>query len=118
MLRNARRNLRDGGTLFMDLMGKEVLAGMFRPRDWHRLEDGTTLFVERRLTDDWSWNEVTWSYLKDGELQSADFGHRLYSAAELRRELNDTGFEDVGVFGGFDGRPYDQGAVRLVVVAR
>ena len=117
-LRNFRRNLRDGGALVMDLMPKEILARIFKPRDWRRLEDGTMLFLERRITQGWGWNEVTWSFLKDGELSTVDFGHRIYSASELGRELRDAGFSDVSVFGGFDGRPFDHEAERLVLVAR
>ncbi len=117
-LRTFHRNLRPGGTLVMDLMSKEILARTFRARDWHRMDDGTVLMVERRLSQSWAWNEVTWSYLRDGVLESVDFGHRLYSAAELQRELRDAGFQGCDVYGGFDGRPYDQDAARLVVVAR
>ncbi len=117
-LHNFRRNLRDGGVLVMDLMSKEILARIFQPRDWRRLDDGTVMFLERRVTDDWSWNEVTWTWLRDGDLQEVDFGHRLYSAAELKRELRDAGFSDVALHGGFDGRPYDHEATRMVVVAR
>jgi SAM-dependent methyltransferase len=117
-LRCFRACLRDGGTLVMDLASKEILARDFRARDWHRMADGTVMFVERTLRDAWSWNEVTWSYLRDGELQTAGFGHRLYAASELERELRDAGFSDVQAHGAFDGRPYDQAATRLVIVAR
>jgi hypothetical protein len=44
--------------------------------------------------------------------------HWLYSAAELRRELLDAGFQKVGLFGGLDGSPYDHNARRLVALAR
>lgn len=117
-LRTFRRNLREGGALVMDLMPMEVLARLFTPRDWRRLDDGTLLFLERRIRDDWSWNEVTWSFLRDGELRSVDFGHRVYSGSELSRELRDAGFSDVTMHGGFDGRPFDHAAERLVLVAR
>ena len=116
-LRAFHRSLRSGGTLVMDLMSKEILARVFKARDWHRMDDGTVMLVERRITHDWTWNEVTWSYLRAGELQSVDFGHRIYSAAELRRELIDAGFSNVRIVGGFDGRPYDHDAARLVVIA-
>jgi SAM-dependent methyltransferase len=117
-LQNFRRNLKEGGVLFMDVMSKEILARDFRPRDWHPMADGTRLFLERKVTEDWSWCEVTWSYLRDGDLQSVDFGHRLYAASELRRELADAGFGSCRIYGGFDGRPYDHQAQRLVVVAQ
>ncbi|MFE8953032.1 hypothetical protein [Streptomyces althioticus] len=38
----------------------------------------------------------------------------VYSAVELPRIAEETGFGRVEVFGGFDGRPYDESAERLV----
>lgn len=117
-LQSFRANLRPGGTLVMDLMGKEVLARVFQPTGSATLADGTVMHHQRRISQDWSWNEVTWTYVKDGQSDSVDFGHRVYSAAELTRELTDAGFGAIEAFGGFDGRPYDHEAARLVVVAR
>ncbi len=41
----------------------------------------------------------------------------VYSAVELRRMAQDAGFGRVEVFGGFDGRPYDGNAERLILRA-
>jgi hypothetical protein len=41
---------------------------------------------------------------------------RSYSAVELSSLLLDCGFVDVQVYGDMEGRDYDQGAKRLVVI--
>ncbi|MFJ3446463.1 hypothetical protein ACIPM2_35455 [Streptomyces sp. NPDC086081] len=41
----------------------------------------------------------------------------MYSAVELRRMVEEAGFGRVEVFGGFDGRPYDENAERLILRA-
>lgn len=113
-----RRNLRPGGTLFIDTQGKEVLARIFEPKGWVRLPDGTVLLQERRVSPGWGWIDVTWTYIRDGREDSVTFGHRVYSGAELERELRESGFGDVRLLGGWDGRPYDPAAKRLMAVAR
>ncbi len=117
-LRRFHRNLRPGGTLFIDTQAKEVLARIFQPKGWVRLDDGTVMLQERRIAPGWDWVDVTWTYIKDGREDSVTFGHRVYSGAELTRELRESGFSDIQLFGGWDGRPFDQDARRLMVVAR
>ncbi|MEW6046293.1 MAG: hypothetical protein AB1609_07400 [Bacillota bacterium] len=45
------------------------------------------------------------------------FGHRVYSAAELRQVLKQAGFSQVTAYGELGDAPYDHQARRLVVVA-
>src|ERR1700722_5351753 len=41
--RNFASSLKPGARLVVDMMGKEVLAGKFRDRDWHRRPDGSLM---------------------------------------------------------------------------
>lgn len=115
--RNFLACLRPGGRLVMELMGKEVLARIFRPRDWTE-SGGEFLLMERRLSDDWTWIENRWILLAPGaEPIERQVRHRVYAASELRALLLQAGFASVAIHGGLDGRPYDAEASRLVVVA-
>jgi len=118
VLENIYSSLKSGGRLVMDLVGKEVLAQIFRERDWDRLDD-TILLREAKLNEAWSRIENRWILIKDGR-QQADrrFSHRLYSAAELKELLKQCGFGQIDIYGGLAGQPYDQNAKRLVVVAQ
>lgn len=117
VVRNLRASLKEGGAAVVDLMGKEVLARIFQPRDW-READGDLWLYERRVTRDWGWIENRWIRIWDGERTEFELAHRLYSATELARLLEDCGFAEVEVFGDLSGSPYDHEASRLVVVGR
>ncbi len=117
VVENAQRSLKGGGRFVLDLMSKEIMARKFTPRDW-RPVDGGMLLEDRRIVDGWTRIENRWILIKDGQEHEGTFSHRLYSAAELRRLLEDCRFGDIRVYGGLDGSPYDDKAERLVIVAR
>jgi SAM-dependent methyltransferase len=113
---NVYRSLKPGGVLVVDMMGKEVLARVFRERDWHETDDGIFWLEERKVVNDWSRIESRWIMFKDDRRYEGRINVRLYSASELSALLGDCGFARVSVYGGFDGIPYDNIAKRLVVV--
>lgn len=117
VLENIHRSLRPGGRLVLDLIGKEILARIFTPRDWQEV-DGTLLLSERKVLDAWTRIECRWILFRDGARREWTFSHRVYSAGELRQLLEDVGFVDTEVSGNLDGAPYDEKAERLVIVAR
>jgi SAM-dependent methyltransferase len=114
---NVHRSLEPGGRFLLDLMSKEIIARIFRARDWHPV-DGGILLEDRRILDDWTCIANRWTLIKDGQQHEWTFSHRLYSAAELRGLLEDCRFSQTRAYGGLDGCPYDEKAERLVVVAR
>lgn len=115
---NLFRSLKPGGSLMMDLMGKERLARIFSPRSWDELPDGSLFLQERTIKDGWTWIENRWILVKDGQRREFMLGHRLYDGAGLRALLLDSGFELVALYGDMGGAPYDNDALRLVAVAR
>ena len=117
VLRSYAAGLRPGGVLVLELLGREVLARIYAPQRFRRLDDGTIQLQENRIVDAWRWMEVTWTFIKDGEAHSCDLSHRIWGAVDLERALLDSGFDRVELYGGFDGRPYDHLAERLVAVA-
>jgi len=110
--------LRPAGVLVAQLVAKESLQRDFQASSEVQLEDGTSLLQERRPDDDWTWMEVSWTFVRSGERRSFDLSHRIYSAERLEEELLAAGFQSVALHGGFDGRPYDGMADKLVAVAR
>lgn len=112
-------SLKPGGALVMQMMGKEVLARIFLPRDWQELPDGSLFLQERTVTDDWSWVENRWILVKDGERREWAVSHRLYDGVGLKALLLDVGFESVALCGGpAEDVPYDTSAQQLTAVAR
>jgi len=117
VIENLHASLRPGGKLLIEMMGKERLARIFRERDWHPIEGGFFL-EERKLSQAWSWIETRWILVRNGEVTEFTIAHRLYSGWELVHLLEECGFVEVEAYGGLSGRPYDQDAERLAVVAR
>ena len=116
VLVNMHRSLKDRGRLVMEMMGKEVLARIFRERDW-REENGVIWLEERKVSKDWTWIDCRWVLLQGNKRKEFCISHRLYSAAELSALLKDCGFHSVDIHGDLAGAPYDPTAQRLVVVA-
>ena len=116
VVRNIHSSLKEGGRLLMEMMGKEIIARKFAERDWRRVGDYIVL-EERRLSGGWSWIEDRWIIIKGEERKEVTLAHRLYSGAELSWLLEEAGFKIVDVLGGLGGRPYDENAGRLAVLA-
>ena len=115
--RNLCQSLRRGGTLLMDLEGREVLARNLCERRWHE-DDGVLVLEERKPSSDWGWLRSRHILIDGDQRTEVEFRHRLYSAADLTTLLRQSGFTGVEVYGGLDGVPYDHSARRLVVTAR
>jgi SAM-dependent methyltransferase len=116
-LSNYHRNLKPGGTLVLELMGKEVLARIHQERTWSE-QDGSILLNQHELLDGWSKVRNRWTLIKGSERRTFEFTHWLYSAAELRQLLAEAGFLESSAYASLKGEPYDSKANRLVVVAR
>jgi len=118
VIENLYASLRKGGGLVIETMGKEVLARLFRERDWSREENGTLFLEERKILPDWSGVEIHWILVRDGKVRDFPLRLRLYSAVELSGLLRECGFHEVTTYGTLAGDPYDHQAKRLVAVAR
>jgi len=117
VLENLRASLRPGGSLFMEMMGREVLLRDFKEEDRSEV-DGITFIENRRLEGDGSWLAHRWTVIRDGRKEELSLSHRIYSGPDLASMLGAAGFGSVRLYGNFSGTPYDQNAVKLIAVAR
>jgi SAM-dependent methyltransferase len=118
VLENARRSLKPGGKLCIDLMGKEVLVRVFEPTGSTRIDGLGTVFQRRCFVRSFALLENEWIFVPDeGPVRRWTLLHWVYSARELELMLREAGFRTVALFGNFDGRPYEPGAQRLIAVA-
>ncbi|MFE4663534.1 class I SAM-dependent methyltransferase [Streptomyces sp. NPDC056716] len=116
VLRTLYDCLAPGGTLLLDLAGKELLARRVTPPKV--VTRGEDLMVQTdTVLDDWARLRSDWVLVRGERVTRATLVWFVYSAVELRRMVAEAGFGRVEVFGGFDGRPYDENAERLVVRA-
>ena len=121
VVQNVFDSLQPGGRFLVDVMGKEVVARIFRSASVQRrqLPDGEAILIdEARVGDAWHHIASTWTFLwPDGSRQQFELRCRCYAATELKQLLADADFRNVQAFGGLDGSAYDQAARRLVVRA-
>jgi hypothetical protein len=116
VLVNVRRSLKAGGKMIIEVMGKEVLARVFKERDWREL-DGIYMLQERKVRRDWSWIDNLWILIDGNSRREYLVSHWVYSATELRALFLENGFNSATIYGGLDGSAYDHEAERLVAVA-
>ncbi|MBH1937701.1 class I SAM-dependent methyltransferase [Streptomyces sp. AV19] len=115
-LRAMYTSLAPGGTLVLDLAGKELLARKVTPPKVVRKGDDLLVQTDTVL-DDWARLRSDWVLVRGDRVTRASLVWFVYSAVELRRMAAEAGFEHVDIHGGFDGRPYDQDAERLILRA-
>jgi SAM-dependent methyltransferase len=118
VLRNVLSSLRPGGVFFMELVGKESLAGVFQPTTMDTLPDGSRLVQGHEIVDDWTRIRNEWVLIRKGRTKTFRFHHTIYSGQELKDRLLAAGFERVRLYGSLEGHPYGRGSDRLVAVAR
>ncbi len=118
VLRNLHASLKPGGSVLMEMVGKEILAQGFETRTWHRHDEGDEFLLEERAVQD-GWNSIEnhWIWIRGSEQKAFAWTIRIYSGAELSALLLEAGFSSVQLYGSLGGTPYDQDAERLVVVA-
>jgi len=116
VIKNLNKSIKSGGRLIMEMMGKEVLARIFRERDWHE-ENGVLFLEERKINSGWGCIQARWVMIKGKEINEFIVSHRLYSGEELAALLLDSDFKTVKLFGDLSGAPYDHTAQRLVAIA-
>ena len=114
---NACESLREGGSLIIETLGKEIAVRDFVEAEWFE-RAGYTVLTEYAPVDSWSGLKNRWIIIKDGRRIEKVFTQRLYSAAELRRLLLDAGFRAVDIYGNWDEAPYDSKAEALIAVGR
>lgn len=118
VLKNLFASLRPGGSLLMELAGKEILARIFQPTTSTPMPDGSVLVERHEVFDGWSRMRNEWTFIKDGKARTWRFHLTIYSGQELRDRLEQASFIGVKLFGSFDGNEYGLNAQRLIAVGR
>jgi len=116
-LDNIRTSLKPGGRLLLDLVGIEYLCRNLEPVHMTEYDDGRMLIERPDLTDHMTRLDNQWMLIDGDRVHYHDCSHRVWSAGEIRRLLDDCGLAVVSFNGDYDGAEYDLGAERLIVVA-
>lgn len=116
MLARIKDNLAPGGTLVMELVGKELAVRDFTKGE--RFErDGRLIITEFEVQGAWEGLRNRWIIIDGDRRVDRSWVQRLYAATELRDSLLLSGFASVDLYGSYEGAAYDQDAQRLIAVA-
>ena len=118
VLDNIYRSLRSGGKLMLDLVGLEYLCRALEPVHLSEFDDGRLLIERPVLVDEMTRLENEWLLIEGESVQRATFSHRVWSGGEMAQLLAIHGFEVIGVYGDYEGSPYDMEAERMLFVAK
>lgn len=111
-------NLVPGGVLILDVVGKEYVLQHMEPVHLTEFDDGRLLIERPTLEGEMTRYENEWLLIDGERVHRTQWGHNLYSGAEMRRLLADAGFTGIDLYGDWNGAPYDMEAERLIAVAR
>ncbi len=111
------RALKPGGAFLLETAHRDWLIRHFQPHIWN--EGIGVLVLEDRMLDLLGGRLLsTWTALyDDGRRRQWQMSIRQYTAAELRRMLENAGFTVSQSFGGYDGAPLTLDSSRLILVA-
>jgi SAM-dependent methyltransferase len=111
-------NLRPGGSLVMDMVGREHVRQQGMEARHTHFADGAVLIQQPHVNADWTQLDNEWTVVQAGERRDYHFVHHLYSGDELKDLLEVCGFTTVRLYGDLSGSEYLPEAPRLVAVAQ
>lgn len=117
VLDNIYRSLRSRGRLMLDLVGLEYLCRALEPVHLSEFEDGRLLIERPVLIDEMTRLENEWLLIEGDKVKRTTFTHRVWSGGEMAQLLAMHGFDVIGVYGDYEGGPYDMDAERMLFVA-
>lgn len=117
MLARIAESLVPGGTLVVEVVGKETAARDFIDGEWFE-RDGRLILTEFQVVGAWEGLRNRWVVVDGARRIDHSWVQRLYSATELRDSMLRSGFASVALFGSYAGSAYDDKAERLVAVGR
>ena len=119
-LDNARKALKPGAKLLLDVLNREWLMRHFEPNYWERPEEGRGAVVLDRITFDFEKGRLDNNRTivgVDGKRTPSFLSLRVYALTELIAQTERAGLLYRRSWGGFDGAAYGMDSPRLLVMA-
>jgi hypothetical protein len=116
VLEHCHANLRDGGALLIDVVGKEIIVRDIKPVHLTEFDDGALLIERPVLQANMTRYSNEWILVRGEHAWRAEWHHNLYAASELEGLMVEAGFGEVAIFGSLDGDEYDMESDRLIMV--
>jgi len=118
-LEAARKALKPGAKLLLDVVNKEWLMRHFEPNSWERADNTGGAVVLDQISFDLEKGRLDNRRMivtSDGRRTPSFVSARIYALTELLSQSERAGLLYRGVWGGFDGSAYGMDSPRLVVL--
>jgi len=98
-------------------MAAESILPKLQERGWMQLDD--ILFLSaRRYEAAESRLYIQYTFVRDGKQETREISQQVYTAAEVRRLLDQAGLGTLALYGSLDQQPYLMGSPHLLLVAK
>ena len=113
-----QRAIRPGGKLVIDTgcAAESILPTLLRQR-WHRFGDIVVLSAASYAAEE-SRLDIEYTFIHDGTTETRPASSYVFTVAELKRMLADTGFAVLSLNGVFAGERFELATPRLVLTAQ
>lgn len=118
VLERIAENLRPGGVAVLDLVGLETLCRSLQPVHLTEYDDGRLLIERPFLTSLPTRLDNEWLLIDGDRVERTRFSHRVWSAGEIARLVEESGLKLEAIDADFEHTPYDFEAERMIVIAR
>lgn len=118
VLKSAAKALKPGGKFLIDIMNRDLLLANFHPQSWEKI--GKLILLEERTYNAKTHRNTVKIQILDrkGKWHKAFHVVRMYSLAEMRKNLNKVGLKIVKVYGNTIGnQKFTKNSRRLVILA-
>ncbi len=111
------RTLKPGARFVLETgMAAESILPKLQERGWMQLDD--ILFLSaRRYEAAESRLYIEYTFVRDGKQETREASEQVYTAAEIRRLLEQAGLSTLALYSSLDQQPYQIGSPRLILVA-
>jgi len=110
--------LKSGGRFVVETgMAAESAIGKFEEHASHQIEDILVTINEQYLAEE-SCIDTEYVFERNGERDSRNAKHWIYTTAEIRRMLERAGFTILNLYGSLKCEPFVLGSEELFVVAQ
>lgn len=126
ILKNMCQSVKKGGTFMLECVSRETAIMYWTPgEEFERA--GFKVVTHFSVEGAWEGLKSQWSlYSLDADIHDSKtkpivdhvFTQRLYPASFLRDKIIEFGFLNCEIWGDYDGRPYDQNAKTMLLVAK
>jgi hypothetical protein len=116
-LKSVSQALHPGGRFVIQTpMAAESILPNLEERAWSEVGD-ILILVENQYLVEESCLETGYNFIFDGNLEKRTSYNWIFTVAEIKQMLAESGFETLEMFGSLDRKPFEFNSSELIVVA-